>query len=60
MEAARQPTSQYATQGESARCDNCVRFHSPPTTEGVTARGAESTGQQTSTNNLPARRQPAA
>jgi len=60
MEAARQPTRQQATKGETARCDDCVRFHSPPTTNGVTARGAESTGQQTSTNNLPARLQPAA
>jgi len=46
MEAARQPTRQHATKGETARCDDCVRFHSPPTTNGVTARGAESTGQQ--------------
>ena len=56
MDAARQPTRQLATKGETARCDDCVRLHSPPTT----ARGAESTGQQPSTNNLPASLQPAA
>jgi len=60
MDAARQPTRQHATKGETGRCDDCVQLHSPPITNGVTARGAESTGQQPSTNNLPARLQPAA
>jgi len=57
----RRTTDQTArNKGETARCDDCVRSHSPLTTNGVTARGAESTGQQPSTNNLPARLDPAA
>jgi len=60
MDAARQQTKEHATKGETSCCDDCVRLHSPLTTNGVTARGAESTGQQPWTNNLPARLQPAA
>jgi len=60
MKAARKPPRQHASKGETAPCDDCVGLHSPPTTNGATARGAESTGQQKSINNLPARLQHAA